>query len=119
MIFQTFSSGQWSKLSQMVGNLPQQVQNSGFAAQVSENNDELIEMIPVKAKAGYAFGYSDPEFIKELPTIRLPFLSKNRKYRTFPILPEIRCHQFQMVLLSLVNLSKIGPRLNQIHHVFL
>ena len=42
-------------------------------------------MIPVKAKAGYALGYSDPEFIKELPTIRLPFLSKNRKYRTFPI----------------------------------
>ena len=56
-----------------------------MSAQVSENNEELIEMIPAKAKAGYALGYSDPEFIKELPTIRLPFLSKNRKYRTFPI----------------------------------
>ena len=56
-----------------------------MTAQVSESNDELIEMIPVKARAGYALGYSDPEFIKELPTIRLPFLSKNRKYRTFPI----------------------------------
>lgn len=56
-----------------------------LSAQVSENNEELIEMIPAKAKAGYALGYSDPEFIKELPTIRLPFLSKNRKHRTFPI----------------------------------
>ncbi|MAA58043.1 MAG: transcriptional regulator, partial [Cryomorphaceae bacterium] len=28
-------------------------------------------MIPAKARAGYAAGYADPEFIKELPTIRL------------------------------------------------
>ena len=56
-----------------------------LSAQVSEKNEELIEMIPAKAKAGYAAGYSDPEFIKDLPTISLPFLSKNRKHRTFPI----------------------------------
>ena len=50
----------------------------------SENND-LIELIPEKARAGYAMGYSDPDYIKVLPTFSLPFLSKDRKYRSFPI----------------------------------
>ena len=47
--------------------------------------DELIEMIPLKASAGYAAGYADPDYIKVLPTFHLPFLSKDRKYRSFPI----------------------------------
>lgn len=81
----TFSENQWKGLQR---SWKQTAKGSGLrilSAQVSENNDELIEMIPVKATAGYAAGYADPEFIKELPTIRLPFLSKNRKHRTFPI----------------------------------
>jgi transcriptional regulator with XRE-family HTH domain len=52
---------------------------------VDQNNDDLIELIPEKARAGYALGYSDPEYLKVLPTFSLPFLSKDRKYRTFPI----------------------------------
>ena len=56
-----------------------------LTAQVSENNDEVIEMIPQKARAGYTMGYADPEYIKVLPTFNLPFLSKNKKYRSFPI----------------------------------
>ena len=52
---------------------------------VSEDNEELIEMIPEKARAGYSLGYSDPEYLKILPTFSLPFLSKDRKYRSFPI----------------------------------
>lgn len=52
---------------------------------VSESNEELIEMIPEKARAGYSLGYSDPEYLKILPTFNLPFLSKDRKYRSFPI----------------------------------
>lgn len=52
---------------------------------VNENNEELIEMIPEKARAGYSLGYSDPEYLKILPTFSLPFLSKDRKYRSFPI----------------------------------
>ena len=52
---------------------------------ISENNEELIEMIPEKARAGYTLGYADPDYIKILPTFNLPFLSKNKKYRSFPI----------------------------------
>ncbi|MDG1427821.1 MAG: helix-turn-helix transcriptional regulator [Crocinitomicaceae bacterium] len=52
---------------------------------VDSSEDELIEMIPLKASAGYAAGYADPDYIKVLPTFHLPFLSKDRKYRSFPI----------------------------------
>ena len=56
-----------------------------LTAQVTEANEEVIEMIPQKARAGYTMGYADPEYIKVLPTFNLPFLSKNKKYRSFPI----------------------------------
>jgi len=56
-----------------------------LTAQVSEKNEEVVELIPEKARAGYTMGYADPEYIKVLPTFNLPFLSKNKKYRSFPI----------------------------------
>ena len=56
-----------------------------LAALVDQNNDEMIEMIPEKARAGYVTGFSDPEFMKVLPTLQIPFLSKDRKHRAFPI----------------------------------
>jgi len=83
--FSTFNNNQWSRLTNSWKSSANGSKLRVLSSQVSESNEELIEMIPAKAKAGYALGYSDPEFIKELPTIRLPFLSKNRKYRTFPI----------------------------------
>ncbi|MFY7667575.1 MAG: XRE family transcriptional regulator [Crocinitomicaceae bacterium] len=52
---------------------------------VDQQNDEVIELIPEKARAGYVAGFSDPEFVRELPSLHLPFLSKNKKYRAFPI----------------------------------
>lgn len=52
---------------------------------VDKKNIENIELVSEKAKAGYKSGYSDPEFIKELPTFQLPFLSSNKKYRAFQI----------------------------------
>lgn len=52
---------------------------------VDINNEELIELVPLKASAGYAAGYADPDYIKVLPTFHLPFLSRDRKYRSFPI----------------------------------
>ena len=42
-------------------------------------------MVHVKAKAGYTAGYGDPDFISVLPTFNLPFLDKNKKFRTFQI----------------------------------
>jgi transcriptional regulator with XRE-family HTH domain len=52
---------------------------------VNDDNQENIEMVPEKAKAGYTTGYADPEYIGELPRFRLPFLSDKRKYRTFQL----------------------------------
>ncbi|MEQ8323473.1 MAG: helix-turn-helix domain-containing protein [Vicingaceae bacterium] len=56
-----------------------------LATTVNSENDDNIEVVNVAAKAGYRAGYSDPDFIKVLPTFHLPFLNKNRKYRTFQI----------------------------------
>jgi transcriptional regulator with XRE-family HTH domain len=52
---------------------------------VNNDNQENIELVPEKAKAGYTTGYADPEYIGELPRFRLPFLSDKRKYRTFQL----------------------------------
>ena len=56
-----------------------------LSSTVSSENEENIELVPEKAKAGYKNGYADPEYIKELPTFYLPFLSREKKYRTFQI----------------------------------
>ena len=52
---------------------------------VNAQNEEEIELISEKVSAGYTSGYADPNYLQELPTLRLPFLSKDRKYRAFPI----------------------------------
>lgn len=56
-----------------------------LATTINTENEENIELVSVSAKAGYKNGYSDPDFIKVLPTFQMPFLSKDRKYRTFQI----------------------------------
>ncbi|NMC39820.1 MAG: S24 family peptidase, partial [Bacteroidales bacterium] len=56
-----------------------------LATTVNSSNRENIELVNEKAKAGYATGYADPEYISELPVFWLPFLSENRKYRTFQL----------------------------------
>jgi transcriptional regulator with XRE-family HTH domain len=52
---------------------------------VGSDNEENIELVPEKAKAGYLTGFSDPEYIVSLPTFRLPFLDNDKKFRTFQI----------------------------------
>ncbi len=52
---------------------------------VDSHNKENIEVINQKASAGYRTGFADPEYIKVLPTFQLPFLSADKKYRTFQI----------------------------------
>jgi transcriptional regulator with XRE-family HTH domain len=56
-----------------------------LATTVDSKNRENIELVPHKAKAGYTAGYNDPEYIRTLPSFQLPFLSPERKYRTFQI----------------------------------
>lgn len=55
---------------------------------VNTDDVENIELVPVKARAGYTTGYADPDFIKVLPAFHLPFLSTSKKYRSFPILGD-------------------------------
>ena len=52
---------------------------------VDGDNNENIEVVNQKASAGYSMGFADPEYIKVLPTFHMPFLSKEKKYRTFQI----------------------------------
>ncbi len=56
-----------------------------LATTVDSSNRENIEVVPLKAKAGYKNGFADPEFIKKLPTFQLPLLLNDRKYRMFQI----------------------------------
>ncbi len=56
-----------------------------LATTVDERNEENIELVNEKAKAGYMNGFSDPEFIGQLPVFQLPFLSRSKKYRTFQL----------------------------------
>jgi transcriptional regulator with XRE-family HTH domain len=56
-----------------------------LATTVNTIEEENIELVPEKAKAGYSTGYADPEYISDLPKFQLPFLSKNKKFRTFQI----------------------------------
>lgn len=83
-------------LSKLTGNQLYQLENgqdvyiSGnslriLATTVNPENKENIELVPEKAKAGYTNGFSDPEYISELPVFRMPFLSDNKKYRTFQL----------------------------------
>lgn len=52
---------------------------------VDKEDNENITMIGQKASAGYLDGFSDPEFIEQLPQFRLPNLSRNATYRAFEI----------------------------------
>ncbi len=45
---------------------------------------ESIEVVPVKASAGYLSGYADPEFIETLPKVSLPFIGTGT-HRGFPL----------------------------------
>lgn len=56
-----------------------------LATTIDSTDNENIELINHKASAGYRTGYADPEYIKVLPTFHMPFLSKEKKYRTFQI----------------------------------
>jgi transcriptional regulator with XRE-family HTH domain len=51
---------------------------------VDNEDRENIELVPVKASAGYLNGYGDPEFIAELPKFHLPMF-KQGTYRAFEI----------------------------------
>lgn len=55
-----------------------------FPIAIDDDNENLIEVVPSKASAGYLLGYDDPEYIEQLQKIKLPFLPTG-KHRAFPI----------------------------------
>lgn len=59
-----------------------------LAITVDKNNKENVEYVPVKAKAGYKAGYSDPEFIATLPKFSFPDLPRNGTFRMFPTIGD-------------------------------
>lgn len=51
---------------------------------VDQEDNEWIDLVPEKASAGYTAGYSDPEYISDLPKFRMPNL-RNGTFRAFEI----------------------------------
>lgn len=61
--------------------------NKSTARQIDFSLDERknnIELVPVKAAAGYLNGYADPDFVNDLPRFSLPILNQGN-YRAFEI----------------------------------
>ena len=55
-----------------------------FPIVLDKNNNDLVEVVTVKASAGYLNGYADPEYFEKLPNMNLPFKIIG-KHRAFPI----------------------------------
>ncbi|EHQ30504.1 XRE family transcriptional regulator [Mucilaginibacter paludis] len=51
---------------------------------VDKEDNENIELVPVKASAGYMNGYADPEYVAKLPKFYLPMFNKGT-HRAFEI----------------------------------
>ncbi len=51
---------------------------------VDKDDNENIELVPMKASAGYLNGYADPEYVSVLPKLYLPMF-KQGTYRAFEI----------------------------------
>jgi len=56
-------------------------------AQKMSSATNEIQLVPVKAAAGYLAGYADPEFLDELNTFTLPMLAPGT-YRAFEIVGD-------------------------------
>ena len=55
-----------------------------LATTINQQNNENIEWVPIKAKAGYLAGYNDLDFISKLPKFSMPNLPVGKTYRLFP-----------------------------------
>ena len=60
-----------------------------LSVSVDSNDNENIELVPVKASAGYLNGYADPEYISDLPKFQLPIAAlRQGTYRAFEIMGD-------------------------------
>lgn len=81
----TYSAFQWKQLDNGFDAYLKGGNLRVLATTVTEDNEDRIEVVPVKARAGYLAGYADPEFMAELPTLAMPFLKRGGKHRVFQI----------------------------------
>lgn len=81
----SFTDNDWRQVDQGLHKDVKGLKLRVLTSMVDSNNEDLIELVPLKASAGYTAGYADPDYLKVLPTFHLPFLSRDRKYRSFPI----------------------------------
>ncbi len=51
---------------------------------VNQDDEDMIEVVPVKASAGYLNGYADPQYFEHFQKMNLPFVPTG-KHRAFPI----------------------------------
>ena len=58
------------------------------------DNEENIELVPEKAKAGYAAGFADPEYISILPYLPAAFPLETEEIPDFPGQRATRCSPF-------------------------
>ena len=72
--FEAYSENEWERLDKGLFTDLKGQKLRVLTAMVDQNEEELIEMIPLKASAGYTAGYADPDYLKVLPTFHLPFL---------------------------------------------
>jgi len=79
---------------------------------VDQEGEEYIDLIPQKASAGYLNGYSDPEYLEEMPKFKLPFLAKNGTYRAF----EINGDSMLPILPGSIIIAKYLESLSDIKH---
>ncbi|MEQ9403772.1 MAG: LexA family transcriptional regulator [Cyclobacteriaceae bacterium] len=56
-----------------------------LAVTVDQAEEEHIQLVPVKAAAGYTNGYADTDYLTDLPKFNLPVLPKSGTYRAFEI----------------------------------
>jgi hypothetical protein len=61
---------------------PNQANLRVLSISVDKEDNENIEMVPLKASAGYLNGYADPEYVAQLPKFYLPMF-KQGTYRGF------------------------------------
>ncbi len=55
-----------------------------FPVLIDDDGKDMVELVPLKASAGYLKGYADPDYMEKLPRMKLPFLPTG-KHRAFPI----------------------------------
>ena len=55
-----------------------------FPVYIDKEENEMVEIVPAKASAGYLNGYSDPEYFERLQKMNLPFVPVG-KHRAFSI----------------------------------